>query len=325
MAADCPVFRRTSGRWTGAGSARGPILSVLTTLAPAQADIGLPLTLEHSEEIDAMLFPLRERLGSACLSEFAFSNLYLFRRAHAYRFLRGPWPCIAGVTYDGVPHLMPLFDIGMAPISVLKDLLREHDCFFPVPAFTAAALDASLFTVMQCEDDADYLYAAQNFRDYRGELLRKKRQLMQQLLRQWQVTTHPLSPDRIDDAESLLATWMQDKEKVQGEADESACREALQLIGRFGFDTRIYYANGNPAGFLIAQRLSTDTVAMRFAKGSDSYKGIYQYMFHHYCMQQQDIAWVNFEQDIGLPNFRQTKRSYQPHAMLQKCRIALRT
>lgn len=296
----------------------------METVTPAQADIGLPLTLQHSEEIDAMLFPLRERMGSACLSEFAFSNLYLFRRAHAYRFLPGPWPCVAGVTYDGVRHLMPLFDLGAAPVCVLQNLLREHDCFFPVPTSTANTLDPSLFTVTQCEDDADYLYAAQNFRDYRGELLRKKRQLMQQLLRQWQVTTHPLGVDRIGDAESLLETWMHDKEKAQGEADESACREALQLIGRFGFDARIYYADGEPAGFIIAQRLNADTAAMRFAKGSDRYKGIYQYMFHHYCMQAQDIAWINFEQDIGLPNFRQTKRSYQPHAMLQKCRVALR-
>ena len=299
-------------------------MSVLATVVSAQADIGLPLILEHSAEIDAMLLPLRERMRSACLSEFAFSNLYLFRRAHAYRFLPGPWPCVVGVTYDGVRHLMPLFNLDEAPVTTLRDLLRGHDCFFPVPASTAAALDPSLFTVTQCEDDADYLYAAQNFRDYRGELLRKKRQLMQQLLRQSQVTTHPLDPDRLGEAESLLATWMHDKEKAQGEADESACREALQLIGRFGFDARIYYADGDPAGFIIAQRLNADTAAMRFAKGSDRYKGIYQYMFHHYCMQTQDIAWINFEQDIGLPNFRQTKRSYQPHAMLQKCRVALR-
>jgi uncharacterized protein len=299
--------------------------SVLATVTSMQADAGLPLSLEQGEEIDAMLFPLRERLGNACLSEFAFSNLYLFRRAHAYRFLPGPWPCVAGLTYDGVRHLMPLFDINEAPVAVLQDLLREYDCFFPVPPFMAATLDSAQFVVTQCEDDADYLYAVQNFRDYRGELLRKKRQLMQQLLRQWQITVHPLDPDRIGDAESLLAAWMRDKDKAQGEADESACREALQLIVRFGFDARIYYADGEPAGFIIAQRLNADTAAMRFAKGSDRYKGIYQYMFHHYCMQAQDIAWINFEQDIGLPNFRQTKRSYQPHAMLQKCRVALRT
>ncbi|KRB75161.1 phosphatidylglycerol lysyltransferase domain-containing protein [Noviherbaspirillum sp. Root189] len=297
---------------------------MLFTVASAQVDTGLPLALEQGEEIDAMLSPLREGLGNACLSEFAFSNLYLFRRAHAYRYLPGPWPCVAGVTYDGVRHLMPLFDINEAPVAVLQELLREHDCFFPVPASTAGTLDPSLFIVTQCEDDADYLYAAQNFRDYRGELLRKKRQLMQQLLRQWEITAHPLGPDRIGDADSLLGVWMQDKEKARGEADESACREALQLVGRFGFDARIYYADGDAAGFIIAQRFNAGTAVMRFAKGSDRYKGIYQYMFHHYCMQVQDIAWINFEQDIGLPNFRQTKRSYQPQAMLQKCRVALR-
>jgi uncharacterized protein len=301
-----------------------PVIISLADASPTDADGGFPLVLEQREEIDSRLTPLREHLGSACLSEFAFSNLYLFRRAHAYRFLPGRWPCVAGVTYDGARHLLPLFDLRDAPTGVLRELLNGYDCFYPVPASIARTLDPALFDVSQCEDDADYLYAADNFRHYRGDILRKKRQLMQQLLRQTQVTVVPLSADRIHDAETLLSGWMHDKNKAQGEADESACHEALQLAGQFGFDGRIYYADGQPAGFIIAERFSEDTAAMRFAKGSDRFKGIYQYMFHHYCMQEQSLAWVNFEQDLGLPNFRQTKRSYQPGNMLQKCRIALR-
>jgi uncharacterized protein len=290
----------------------------------ADADSGVPLSLEHRDEIDSGLAPLRERLGSTCLSEFAFANLYLFRRAHAYRFLPGHWPCVAGVTYDGARHLLPLFDLRDAPAGVLRRLLHGYDCFYPVPVSIAQTLDPELFEVSQCEDDADYLYAADNFRHYRGEILRKKRQLMRQLLRQNRVAAVPLSADRIGDAQTLLCGWMRDKDKAQGEADESACHEALQLAGHFGFDARIYYADGQPAGFIIAERLSTETAVMRFAKGSDRYKGIYQYMFHHHCMEEQSLVWINFEQDLGLPNFRQTKRSYQPGNMLQKCRIALR-
>ena len=97
-----------------------------------------------------------------------------------------------------------------------------------------------------------------------------------------------------------------------------------QLAQRFGLDGLVCYADEMPVGFLLAQRIAPSVSVMRFAKGIDSHKGIYQYMFHHYCMSRsQDVEWLNFEQDLGLANFRQTKRSYQPSSMLGKYRVHL--
>lgn len=285
---------------------------------------GQPLALAHEADIDARLMALRETLGKDCLSDFAFSNLYLFRAAHDYRYLPGSYPCVAGVAYDGVRHLLPLFDLASAPHPVMHALLDGYDCFFPVAGDVAMRLDTRHFTVAASPDDADYLYPADNFRTYRGEQLRKKRKLMQQLLDAGPVQAHRLTPDRTDDALAVHARWMRDKGKPVGDADDASCRDALRLSEHFGFDGTIYYADGEPAGFLIAQRLSATVAVMRFAKGIDSRKGIYQYMFHDYCMHAHAVEWVNFEQDLGLLNFRQTKRSYQPCAMLDKLRVTIR-
>lgn len=289
---------------------------------PKQA--GYPLALEHQIEIDERLACLREGLGERTLSDFAFSNLYLFRHAHAYHYLPGPYPCVAGATYDGSRHLLPLFDLARAPHAVLGTLLDGYDCFFPVAGETAARLDRDRFTLVASADDGDYLYAAKNFRSYSGELLRKKRNLMRQLLDTTRVQAHELTDERWDDALRVLACWMRDKGKAAGEADQRACEEALLYSDRFGFDGTVYYADGEPIGFLIAQRLSASVAVMRFAKGIDARKGIYQYMFHHYCSGANGVEWVNFEQDLGLPNFRQTKRSYQPCALLDKFRVSIK-
>jgi hypothetical protein len=286
------------------------------------AEAGRPLEIALAGEIDAALAGLREDLGKECLSDYAFSNLFLFRDAHTYRYLPGPHPCVAGVTYDGIRHLLPLFDLRSVALPVLSRLLVGRDCFYPVAAHVAAALDAQGFTLTASPDDADYLYPADNFRHYRGERLRKKRNLMQQLQDSCEVQALPLIPARLGDALAVLARWMEDKEKGAGEADEAACRNALQLSAQFGFDGTIYYADGEPIGFLVAQALSRTVAVMRFAKGVDARKGIYQYMFHHYCVSHPELAWVNFEQDLGLANFRQTKRSYQPCALLDKFRVA---
>lgn len=286
---------------------------------------GRMLDLAHAAEIDAYLLPLRARLGRHALSDHAFSNLYLFRAAHAYHYLPGPYPCVAGLTYDGGKHLFPLFDLRQAPLAVLEGLLAEHDFFYPVDAATAEALDPDRFVLAASPDDADYLYPAGNFRKYEGALLRKKRSLMRQLLAAHRIEAFPLDEARLDDARGILRDWMVDKSKAAGEADEESCLDALHLWRRFGMESRIFYADGNPAGFILTQRLADDTAVVRFAKGCDAYRGIYQMMFHQYCVENQSwLDWINFEQDLGLDNFRQTKKSYQPCQLLVKYRVALR-
>ena len=148
---------------------------------------------------------------------------------------------------------------------------------------------------------------------------------MQQLLSVYQLEARPLTQARIADAKRVLACWMSDKRKLPGQADDLECEEALSLSEDFGLHSFVYYANEMPAGFLIGQTLAPSVSAMRFAKGIDSYKGIYQYMFHDYCLNRRPASeWFNFEQDLGFANFRQTKRSYQPSSMLSKYRVRVK-
>jgi uncharacterized protein len=286
---------------------------------------GLPLTLALCGEIEPRLQALRAACGEQVLSDYAFSNLYLFRHAHDYRYFPGALPRITGVTYDGASHVLPLFDPGQATGEQLAEALNGNDCLFPVAEPLLAHLDASRFCWSDLPADADYFYPAENFRSYRGELLRKKRNLMQQLLATNTIVARPLAEDTVADALAVLDAWLYDKDKRAGDADDSACREALQLHRLYGMEGQVYYAGGLPAGFFLAQHLAPSVAVMRFAKGSDTYKGIYQYMFHHYCIGKPGLQWLNFEQDLGMANFRQTKRSYQPSAMLRKYRVQLLT
>lgn len=288
------------------------------------SDEGLPLTLALCGEIEPRLRALRAACGDQALSDYAFSNLYLFRHAHAYRYLPGALPCIKGITYDGASHLLPLFDPGQATADQLAELLSGHDCLFPVAEPMLACLDPGRFCWSDLAADADYVYPAENFRSYRGELLRKKRNLMRQLLATSTIVARPMTDDTVGDALAVLDAWLRDKDKHAGDADDSACREALRQHAQHGLEGQVYYADGVPAGFFLAQPFSPAVAVMRFAKGNDAYKGIYQYMFHHYCISRPGLQWLNFEQDLGMANFRQTKRSYQPSAMLRKFRVRLR-
>lgn len=290
------------------------------------ANGGEPLTLAYRSELEALL-GARWRADDAperTLSDPCFANLFLFRAAHDWRWLRGSHPCIAGRAYDGARLLLPLFDLQHAPPDALRDLIQGHDAFGPLSDAQAARLDPAVFELSASRDDADYLYAAERFRHYRGALLRKKRNLVKQLLAAHRVEAVRYSEALAAEATQVLIGWLDDKGKRPGEADDLPCREALALAGTLGLDGWLHRIEGRPAGFVLAQRIRPGVAVMRFAKGLNAFKGLYQHMFQHYVASDAGVYWLNFEQDLGLANFRRTKLSYQPVALLAKHRVTLR-
>lgn len=288
---------------------------------------GEPLALDHQHLLDEALRQAYGDAGEATLSDPWFANLYLFRQAHDYRLCAGDAPCVAGLTYDGEVCLIPLFDITQACGDALAARLAAGGSFFPLGERQAALLrarpDAARFTLSACRDDADYLYAAASFRTYAGRPLAKKRNLLRQFLAACEVRSTRYGPHDQAAALSILEGWMRDKGRAGGEADHAACSEALRLQERFALQGFIHHVDGEPAGFVLAQCLSPGVYAMRFAKGLDRYKGLYPYMFQHFCQAMPDACWLNFEQDLGMPGFRRTKLSYGPVALLSKYRLAL--
>jgi len=301
---------------------RPPVCVVDAPEQPPSLADGVELTLEHGERIGPLLQARIAGLAQRAPADLTFANLWLFRQAHRWRFHDEPWPWISGISYDGQRHALPLFDVRRAPPHVLRDLLARHDCLFPLSDPEAAAVGQQCFALASNRDDADYLYAADQFRHYRGRALQKKRNLMAQLQAGHALSVQPYTPALYDDARRVLEVWMQDKHNQPGEADDAPCREALALAPRLGLEGFLYRADKEGAGFLLAEELQPGVWVVRFAKGLVRFKGIAQFMFHHFASRQdRQVEWLNFEQDLGLPNFRHTKQSYRPAALLPKWRL----
>lgn len=284
---------------------------------------GEPLQPHHGDELQPLLVAARTSAAQpqGTLSDATFANLLLFRDAHDWRLRRGPWPCISGHAYDGARLLLPLFDLAVAPVDTLRELLQGHDAFGPLDDAQLARLDPSRFSASSSRDDADYLYPAEQFRHYRGTLLQKKANLVRQLLAVHPVQAQAYDETLADDAAQVLQGWMHDKAKRPGDTDDGPCLQALRQASALGLHGTLYRIGGQPAGFVLAEPLAPGVVVMRFAKALDAFKGLYQHMFQHYAQTHASVQWLNFEQDLGLANFRQTKLSYQPAQLLAKHRV----
>ncbi len=290
---------------------------------------GLPLTAAMHEDIEPRLRALRAPLAEDAPSELTFANLFLFRTVRGWRHHAQPLPHIAGRSYDGSVQLLPLFDLATADLDALRALQGEHGWFCPVATATLERLDPARFEVRAERDDADHLYAADAFRDYAGPGLGAKRAAVERLHERHTMQVLPLDAATAAAAQVVLQGWCMDKGLAEDGADAPACREALALLASgdvtgpaSALSGRLHLADGEPAGFVICEALNPGVQVVRFAKGMQHYDGIFPTMYRHIVLEGGDtVRWLNFEQDLGRPNFRRSKMSFRPTQLLPKHRV----
>ena len=126
----------------------------------------------------------------------------------------------------------------------------------------------------------------------------------------------------VSDASGVLDAWQREKGKPRSETDYDACLEVLKNHARLGMEAYVHYCNGQCTGFVMGKDLGAGICAIQFAKGLSAYNGVYPAMFHDFATRKQGrYQHYNFEQDLGIVNFRKNKLSYRPERLLKKYRV----
>lgn len=262
------------------------------------------------------------------LAEFCFPNLYFFRNVHRYKVIETETTAfVEGVSYDDKKYLMPLhspeqdsrecFDRAMA---LFKE--GEYDFIFPIPEEWLSCFPEEKFNRSYNEDDSDYLFLTEKMATYPGKKRHKKRNLKNQFVKSYEYTSAPIDREHEKDAFTLLDIWQNTADHMTETNDYGPCKEALEDREGFGLWGYIFYADGDPAGFVLGEELNESTFTIHFAKADIRFKGIYAFMFSEFCAIIQDrFEYINMEQDLGKAGLRQTKRSYRPDLMAHKYRI----
>jgi len=278
------------------------------------------LGLHHREVLSPLL-----RSIAVPLSEYTFPNLYLFRKVHEYRVIFDREVFIAGRSYDGRRYLMPTADVRRLDAGYLREMLKDVDFLFPLPEEWLSAFSPEVFDIMFAEGDADYLYTVEKMSTYAGRKLHKKRNLLKQFHEQYRGEALPLTNDRLHHARAVLEAWLADAGLDAAQTDYEACREALDRYEELVLCGGIYYADGEPAGFVLGEEVNDETFVLHFAKARTKFKGVYQYLFNNFAkILPPKYKYLNLEQDLDKENLRVFKSSYVPDAMLRKARVNLK-
>jgi hypothetical protein len=179
--------------------------------------------------------------------------------------------------------------------------------------------------IEQRRDDADYLYEAAAFADYRRPGLGSKRNAVARLRSSFRVEVHPLDESCRAAALAVLEGWCRDKDCDASAADVPSCRAALEgLTGDGALKGYLHCLDGRPAGFVLTEEINSGVMVVRFSKGRTEFEGISSCMYQDLVLASGGaIQWLNFEQDLGKPAFRRSKESFRPAALLNKFRVRL--
>jgi len=259
------------------------------------------------------------------LSEYTFPNLYLFRKNHDYDVMTDGEVFIKGRTYDGHVYLMPTTDVRTLDVAALKALMAGVDFLFPIPEEWLPAFSPEGFDITFAEGDADYLYTVVKMSTYAGRKLHKKRNLLKQFNELYTSEARPLTNEHLDQARAVLDGWLVEAGLDAELTDYGPCREAIDRYEELVLCGGMYYAEGEPAGFVLGEEVNDETYVLHFAKALTKFKGVYQFMFNNFAkILPPKYKYLNLEQDLDKENLRIFKSSYVPDAMVKKARVKLR-
>jgi hypothetical protein len=255
------------------------------------------------------------------VSEYTFSNLYLFRRRYNYRVSRIENRILI-ISGDREGKRFFMTPCAAPDREVLMDLFKTHDYWKGIPESVLnlgrADWESWGIELSEDRDNFDYLYLRTDLAELSGKKYHKKRNLVNAFLNAYpNRREQPLTTELIPQALEILDQWREDK---GAEGDYIAAREALELSGTLKMRGYIYYINDRPAGWCLGESLARGRMfAIHFEKALDEYKGIYQYINQSFAaVLPRYYTHINREQDLGDEGLRQAKLTYRPSGYVKK-------
>lgn len=178
-------------------------------------------------------------------------------------------------------------------------------------------------------DQWDYVYDVQELVELKGNRFHKKKNLLNQFLRNYDWHYLDFSEKTIEPAMAMQADWCNWKDCESSEVLSAENRAVFKILSYWeqlnGLTGGVLMADDIIVAYTIAERLTDDMVVVHFEKGCPDYKGVYQAINQMFLEHlPSGFRWVNREQDLGDKGLRKAKLSYNPSHFLKKYRITIR-
>lgn len=189
-------------------------------------------------------------------------------------------------------------------------------------------LPADKYSVEELFDSRDYLYSAEALKTLQGKILRKKKNHINFLLREYEgrYEYRTLCCSDNMDVWRFLDKWRAQKgQEVEGHLDYEVAgiHEILKNCCFLNVRMGGIYIDGQLEAFSIGSYNEREKMAIiHIEKANPDIRGLYQYINQQFLIHEfPEAELVNREDDMGLPGLRKAKMSYDPIGFAKKFRI----
>ena len=268
------------------------------------------------------------------ISEFTFTNLFIWRQAYQIKISRlQNFLCLLS-EQEGSSFFFPPIGEGdvIECYQSLLQYLRGKGIppkIVRVPEAVVAQIDWKI-SGMKAELDrnqSDYVYLTQDLTELKGRKYHRKRNHIKQFQEKYSYQYIPLTPEWIPQCLQLETEWcdLRQCEASPGLLNESlAIKEAFTHYEELGVKGGAILINAKVEAFTLGDPLNPETVVIHIEKANPAYEGLYP-TIHQVFLENQwsGTTYVNREQDLGEEGLRKAKESYFPHHMVNKYTVTL--
>jgi len=268
------------------------------------------------------------------ISEFTFTNLFIWRQAYQIKISRlQNFLCLLS-EQEGSSFFFPPIGEGdvIECYQSLLQYLRGKGIppkIVRVPEAVVAQIDWKI-SGMKAELDrnqSDYVYLTQDLNELKGRKYHRKRNHIKQFQEKYSYQYIPLTPEWIPQCLQLETEWcdLRQCEASPGLLNESlAIKEAFTHYEELGVKGGAILINAKVEAFTLGEPLNPETVVIHIEKANPAYEGLYPTIHQAFLENQwSGTTYVNREQDLGEEGLRKAKESYFPHHMVNKYTVTL--
>ena len=268
------------------------------------------------------------------ISEFTFTNLFIWRHAYRIKISRFQnFLCLLSAQGRNSFFFPPIGEGDVVECSRMLLRYLEENGISPKIARVPESLVANTdwrregFVAEIDRDQSDYVYLTEDLIHLNGRKYHRKRNHIKQFKEKYTYRYIPLTPEWISECLRLETEWcdLRHCEEIPGLANESlAIKNIFSHFEELKVKGAAILIDGRVEAFTFGEPLNPETVVIHIEKANLIYEGLYPLINQAFLENEWSrFPYVNREQDLGEEGLRKAKESYFPHHMVNKYTITL--
>ena len=290
------------------------------------------LTLRDRERAEAALAVSVGHQGTPlAAASFAYHYIWRHRLTYSWTEFHGHL-CLFAESHDGLFMVLPPLGAGSLaePLAAAFRFMRERNGDSPVTRVEnvseAYVSEVRALGYEVTEKESDYLYAAADLADLRGELYRSPRAACNRFVREHGGVLEPYHPRDRTACLSLFHEWREQKQRTGPDDWTDALLEdaagahdtALSVSHELGLTGAVVRVAGRIRAYTMGLWLNPSVFCVLLEVADRDMVGAGPFVFREFCRHAhaKQACWINTMDDSGLPRLARAKHWYHPERLL---------